>query len=76
MAVITLTKLIVEADRADNLSASGVPKAKITKGIPKKARLPNTVVTIKRYRVFLSLIIFRRYVIMKNPRTMKVGANP
>jgi hypothetical protein len=48
VAVITLTKLIVDANSAANLSGSPVPKANTTKGIPKKARLPKTVVTINR----------------------------
>ncbi len=76
VAVITLTKLIVDADRAASLSASAEPNANIIKGIPKKAKLPNTVTTIRRYNVCLSFIILNKNINAKKARVIIMGIIP
>ena len=49
----TTTTEMEAADRVAKRSPSPVEKAKIMKGIPKKAKLPNVVLKIKRKRVSL-----------------------
>lgn len=71
----TTTTEMEAADKVAKRSASPVEKAKIMKGIPKKAKLPNIVLKIKRKRVsFFSLKIMEK--IMITIDAMNIGIIP
>ena len=70
----TLTRAIVAADNVDRRSPS-VGKAKVIKGIPKKAKLPKMVLKIRRKKVFFGNLN-RKYAPVKIASATIIGVIP